>query len=119
MNMPTEVVQAADALLQAMRGTDAFQEYERLKKSVLSDEVNRRLLERFTRAQTALQMAAMAGTEPRDEDASEFEKLSALLYQSEEVTEYLLAQMRAQQLVAETLERLTHEVGISVDIKEA
>lgn len=109
----------ADELLAALRRTEAFTQYNRLKETVLRDEVNRRLLERFTHAQAALQMAAMAGTEPREEDTAEFEKLSALLYQSEEVTEYLLAQMRAQQLVAETLERLTREVGISVDIKEA
>lgn len=119
MNMPQEVSQAADALLQALRRTEALSEYTRLRQIVMADEVNRRLLSRFTRAQTALQMAAMAGTEPREEDAAEFEKLSALLYQSEDVTEYLLAQMRAQQLIAETLERLTREVGISVDIKEA
>lgn len=119
MTMPNEVARAADELLTALRRTEAFTQYNRLKKTVLSDEVNRRLLERFTRAQAALQMAAMAGTEPREEDTAEFEKLSALLYQSEEVTEYLLAQMRAQQLVAETLERLTREVGINVDIKEA
>jgi len=119
MPMPEEVVKAADALLDAMRRTPAFQEYERLKENVMADEVNRRLLDRFMRAQAALQMAAMAGSEPRAEDAAEFEKLSALLYQSPEVTDYLLAQMKVQQMVAQTLSRITDEAGISIDIKEA
>ena len=119
MTMPTEVSQAADALLEALRQTEAFQTYDALKETVMADEVNRRLLERFMRAQSALQMAAMAGSEPREEDASEFEKLSALLYQSPEVTAFLLAQMRVQQLVAQTMSRITGEAGISIDIREA
>lgn len=119
MNMPNEVAQAADALLDALRRTETFQTYEALKKSVLADEVNRRLLDRFMRAQSALQMAAMAGSEPREEDTAEFEKLSALLYQSPEVTDFLLAQMKVQQLVAQTMSRITGEAGISIDIREA
>ena len=119
MNMPIEVAQAADALLTALRNTETFQTYEALKTSVMADEVNRRLLDRFMRAQSALQMAAMAGSEPREEDTVEFEKLSALLYQSPEVTDFLLAQMRVQQLVAQTMSRITVEAGISIDIREA
>lgn len=119
MNMPNEVAQAADALLDALRRTETFQTYEALKKSVLADEVNRRLLDRFMRAQSALQMAAMAGSEPREEDTAEFEKLSSLLYQSPEVTDFLLAQMKVQQLVAQTMSRITGEAGISIDIREA
>jgi len=119
MNMPAEVAQAADALLTALRHTETFQTYEELKKSVMADEVNRRLLDRFMRAQSALQMAAMAGSDPREEDTAEFEKLSALLYQSPEVTDFLLSQMKVQQLVAQTMSRITGEAGISIDIREA
>ena len=119
MPMPEEVTRAAEGLLIAIKSTPVFREYEELKNSVMADEVNRRLLGRFTRAQAALQMAAMAGSEPKPEDAAEFEKLSALLYQSPEVTDYLLAQMKVQQLVAQTLSLITDEAGISFDIKES
>ncbi|MEG0270106.1 MAG: YlbF family regulator [Clostridia bacterium] len=113
-----EVTQATNQLLEALRGTDDFIRYSALKASVMGDDVNRRLLERFTRVQTALQMAALAGSEPRPEDASDYERLSALLYESEELTEYLLSQMRVQQLVASTMERLTHEVGLDIELPE-
>ena len=119
MPMPEEVTRAAENLLNAIKSTPVFQEYDQLKTSVMADEVNRRLLDRFMRAQAALQMAAMAGHEPRQEDAAEFEKLSTLLYQSPEITDYLLAQMKVQQLVAQTLSLITAEAGISIDIKEA
>ena len=119
MSMPFEVARAADDLLEALRATETFQTYDALKKTVMADDVNRRLLDRFMRAQSSLQMAAMAGSDPREEDTAEFEKLSALLYQSPEVTDFLLAQMRVQQLVAQTLSRITGEAGINIDIREA
>lgn len=119
MHLPEEVMRAADELLYALKKTEAFQEYDALRRTVLSDEVNRRLLDRFARAQSALQMAAMAGREPREEDAGEFERLSTLLYDSPEVTDYLLAQMKVQQLVARTMDRIMSEAGVSIDIKES
>ncbi len=119
MHMPEEVSRAADALLDALAHTPAFEEYNALRQSVMADEVNRRLLNRFARAQSALQLSAMAGSEPREEDTAELEKLSALLYENAEITDYLLAQMKVQQLVAATMEKLTREAGIQIDIPEA
>lgn len=119
MHMPEEVSRAADLLMAAIKNTESFQTYDKLRSSVMSDEVNSRLLERFTRSQTILQMSVMAGKEPDEETAAEFEKLSMLLYQNEEVADYLLAQMRVQQLVAATMERITREAGIKIDIPEA
>ena len=119
MHMPEEVSRAADQLLDALRNTEAFVQYDELRKTVLAGEVNRRLLERFARAQSALQLAAIAGHEPREEDAGEFERLSALLYDSPEITDYLLAQMKVQQLVAATMEKLTREAGIQIEIPQA
>ena len=118
MHMPEEVSMAADQLLEALKKTDAFVHYDALRQSVLSDEVNRRLLDRFARAQSALQLAAIAGSEPKEEDTSEFEKLSALLYDNPEITDYLLAQMKVQQLVAATMEKLTREAGIQIEIPQ-
>jgi len=119
MHMPEEVSRAADQLLDALKNTEAFVQYDELRKTVLADEVNRRLLDRFARAQSALQLAAISGHEPREEDAGEFEKLSALLYDSPEITDYLLAQMKVQQLVAATMEKLTREAGIQFEIPQA
>ena len=119
MHMPEEVTRAADELLNALKRTEAFEEYNALRRIVMADEVNCRLLERLNRAQSALQMAAMAGSEPREDDVHEFEKLSALLYENPDITDYLLAQMKVQQLVAQTMSRITGEAGISIDIREA
>jgi len=119
MHMPEEVTRAADELLNALKRTEAFEEYNALRRIVMADEVNCRLLERLNRAQSALQMAAMAGSEPREDDVHEFEKLSALLYENPDITDYLLAQMKVQQLVAATMEKLTREAGIRIDLPDA
>ena len=116
MELPYEVASATDALLAALRETEPFQTCAALRESVMEDEVSRRLLERFTRAEAALRMAAAAGVEPRAEDAREFERLSALLYESDEVSAYLLARMSAQRLAAEVMERVAQAADIGAEI---
>lgn len=116
MELPVEVASATDALLAALRETEPFRTCAALRESVMEDEVSRRLLERFTRAEAALRMAAAAGVEPRAEDAREFERLSALLYESDEVSAYLLARMSAQRLAAEVMERVAQAADIGAEI---
>ena len=53
MTLPEEVERAAEALLAAMRKTEAFETYAALRRQVMADEVSRRLLSRFTRAESA------------------------------------------------------------------
>ena len=116
MNMPAEVAQAADALLAVLRNTETFQTYEELKKSVMADEVNRRLLDRFMRAQSALQMAAMAGQQPDSDDMQRFQGITSLLFAKSEVSQYLLAEMRLQQAMADIFKILTEAADLDMDI---
>lgn len=107
---------AAEELVCALHETDTYREYASLRESVMADAENRVLLRRFTEAQTALQMAALAGHEPREEDTAQFERLSTLLYSADDMTDYLLAQMKVQKMVAELLERITRDVGIDIPL---
>ena len=116
MELPYEVASATDALLAALRETEPFRTCAALRESVMEDEVSRRLLERFTRAEAALRMAAAAGVEPRAEDVREFERLSALLYESDEVSAYLLSRMSAQRLAAAVMERVAEAADIGAEI---
>lgn len=116
MELPEDVARATDALLAALEATEAFETCARLRESVMADEVSRRLLGRFTRAEAALRMAAAAGSDPRPEDMQEFERLSALLYESDEVSAYLLARMSAQRLAAAVMERVAQAAEIGAEI---
>ena len=107
---------AVEELVCALHETETYREYASLRESIMADAENRVLIRRFTEAQTALQMAALAGHAPREEDTAQFEKLSALLYSGDEMTDYLLAQMKVQKMVAELLERITRDVGIDIPL---
>lgn len=112
------VEQATEALLQALRSTEEYTRYDELRQLVAQDEAESALLRRFISAQKAVQLSAIAGQPPREEDASAFESLSALVYQSDALSDYLLARMRVQQLVAGTLSAITREAGLDVELPE-
>ena len=113
-----ELERATEQLLDALRQTEEYTRYAGLKQSVMADAENRALLKRFLRAQTAVQMSALSGTQASDEDTNAFEALSALVYASDELTDFLLSQMRVQQLVAHTMQRVTQEVGLEIELPE-
>ena len=114
--MDENLRRAADDLLNALHETESWKHYATLRESVMADEGTAALLRRFAAAQSALQMAALSGGEPREEDTRAFEQLSALLYESEEASEYLLAQMKVQQLVAQLMEKITREAGLDIPL---
>lgn len=116
--MTPEVQQATDALLNALRHTETFQSYAQLKESVMANESSRALIRRFSSAQTALQLAALAGAEAKEEDTLAFEQLSALVYVNPELSDYLLAQMKVQQLAAAVMEQITKEADLDITLPE-
>lgn len=109
---------AIDQLIDAFRDTEDYRQYQELKEIVLADEASCALLRRFKSAQTALQLAAMAGREPSEEDAAAFEGLSGLLYANPDTADYLLAQMRLEQQVAQVMQRLTKAAGLDLSLPE-
>lgn len=117
MNTQTQDVRlAADRLSEAIKETESYQTYAALRENVLSDAENRALLKRFYSAQTALQMTSLAGKQPTEEEQTQFERISQLMYSSDELTDYLLAQMKVQKMVAELLEHITRDVGLDLPI---
>ena len=104
--------EAIAQLVDALKTTEEYQQYQELKSTVQADEASMALLRRFQSAQTALQLAALAGKDPSEEDATAFEGLSNLLYTNPDTADYLLAQMRMQQLVAQIMQKLTSAAGL-------
>lgn len=111
-----QVNQAAETLIGAIRETEMYQAYQSLREHVMASDESRALLHIYTQTQSRLQMAALAGIEPRQEDTEAFEKLSGLLYADDLLTEYLLTQMKVQKMVAELWERITNDVGLDVPL---
>lgn len=110
--------EAITQLVEALKATEDYRQYQELRKTVLADEASCALLRRFQSAQTALQLAALAGREPSEEDTSAFEGLSGLLYANPDTADYLLSQMRMQQLVAQVMQKLTTAAGLEETLPE-
>lgn len=110
--------EAIDQLVEALKKTDDYRQYQELRSAVMADESSGILLRRFQSAQTALQLSALAGKEPSEEDTAAFEGLSGMLYANPDTADYLLMQMRMQQLVAQIMQRLTSAAGLDETLPE-
>ena len=112
----TSVNEATELLANAIRHTEEYQQYQALKDAVLANETNRALLKEYQRLQTKLQMAAVSGLESSSEDVQRFQQMTSLLYMNAETAQYLMAQMRVQQLTGEVFQRVTNAAGLELEL---
>ena len=104
----------AHRLAQEIRQSEEYQTYHALKEAVMADETPAALLKEYKKLQLRLQMAAVSGTQPDNDDMQRFQGISALLFGKLEVSQYLLAEMRLQQEVAGILRIITDAADIDM-----
>jgi cell fate (sporulation/competence/biofilm development) regulator YlbF (YheA/YmcA/DUF963 family) len=102
----------AHDLAREIRESEECQTYLRLKEAVFADDTNKTLLTEYKKMQTRLQMAAMAQSSGREEEMQRFSQLTALLFANQEVSAYLLAEMRLQQAMGDIFKILTDASGL-------
>lgn len=107
---------AAHRLAQEIRQSEEYQTYHRLKDEVMADETVAALIREYKKLQISLQMAAMASQQPDAEDMQRFSGISALLFGKPEVSQYLLAEMRLQQAMADIFKIITDAAGLDLTI---
>lgn len=104
----------AHRLAQEIRQSEEYQTYHALKEEVMADETTAALLKEYKKLQLRLQMAAVSGTQPDNDDMQRFQGISALLFGKLEVSQYLLAEMRLQQEVGGILRIITDAADIDM-----
>ena len=104
----------AHRLAQEIRQSEEYQTYHALKEEVMADETTAALLKEYKKLQLRLQMAAVSGTQPDNDDMQRFQGISALLFGKLEVSQYLLAEMRLQQEVEGILRIITDAADIDM-----
>lgn len=109
----------AHHLAREIQQTDAYRNYHALKELVEESETNRVLLKEYKRLQMSLQLRFAGGGEQEGEDVQRFSQLSALLMSNEEISQFLLAEMQLQKLLADLMKILTDATGISFDLPGA
>ena len=115
LDHPT-IPEATEQLAAALRGSDECRQYLALKDAVMASESNRALLKEYQRTQTRLQMAAVSGQEADSDDVERFSKLSSLLYMNAEVAQYLIAQLRVQQMMGSVFQSIAGAAGLDIDL---
>ena len=103
-------------LAQDIRDSEEYKTYHELKESVMADETTAALIREYRKLQMTLQMAAMSGTTPIDEDMQRFSGISGLLFAKQEVSAFLLAEMRLQQMTADIFKIVTEAAGLDLAV---
>ncbi len=107
---------AAHALAKQIKESEEVREYQRLKEIVEESETSRALIKEYKRLQMAVQMAAMSGTQMPAEDMGRFQQISSLLYAGTDTSQYLMAEMRLQQSLADIYNIIAGASGISLEL---
>ncbi len=105
-------------LAQDLRESEEYKTYHALKESVMEDETTAALLREYRKLQISIQMSAMGGKMPEGEDQQRFSGISALLFSKPEVSQYLLAEMRLQQTLADIFRILTEAADVEMGFPE-
>ena len=103
-------------LAQDIRESEEYKTYHELKETVMSDETTAALIREYRKLQMTIQMSAMGGKSASDEDMQRFSGISTLLFSKQEVSNYLLAEMRLQQMMADIFKIVTEAADVDISI---
>ena len=107
----------AYALAAEIRDSEEGRTYRSLKDTVMADETQAALIREYKKLSVSLQMAAVNGTQGSAEDMQRFSGIAALLFAKPEVQQYLLAEMRLQQAMADIFRILTDAAGLELGLQ--
>ena len=103
-------------LAQDIRDSEEYRRYHELKETVMSDETTAALVREYRKLQMTIQMAAMSGRTAEDEDMQRFSGISTLLFSKQEVANFLMAEMRLQQMMADIFKIVTEAADVDITV---
>ncbi len=106
----------AHRLAQDIRQSEEYQTYHALKETVMTDETTAALIKEYKKLQVKLQMAAVSGAQADSDDMQRFQGITSLLFTKPEVSQYMLAEMRLQQAVADIFRIVTEAADIDMGL---
>lgn len=109
-----QVYDEANRLAAAIRESDLCREYRQLKEEIDGNETNRALIKEYKKLQMQLQLAAVAGSATSDADSQRFQQIGALLFAQPVTSQFLLSEMRVQQMMADVYKALSDAAGLEL-----
>lgn len=107
---------SVNALAREIEASQEVREYKRLKELVDQNETTRALLKEYKRLQMLVQVSAMSGQATPTEEMTRFQQISSLLYAGTDTSQFLLAEMRLQQALADIYGIISKASGISLEL---
>ena len=102
----------AHQLARELKNSEEWQTYHQLRETVMGDETQAALIQEYRKLQVNIQMAALSGKSPDNEDMQRFSGITALLYSKPEVSQFL----RLQQTMADLFKILTEAADLDLQI---
>lgn len=107
---------SAHRLAADIRASEEYQTYHALRDVVMADETTAALIKKYKELQVTIQMAVMSGTQADAEDMQRFQGISSLLFANAEVSQYMLAEMRLQQALADIFKIVTEAADLDINL---
>ena len=103
-------------LADEIRKSEEYTTYHGLKDIVMADETQAALIREYRRLQTVIQMNMLAGQQNDPEEMQRFTALSTLLFSKQEVSQFLLSEVRLQQTLADIMKIITEATGLDIQL---
>ena len=106
----------AHALARALKESEEYREYMRLKEVAYDDGTNKALLDEYKRLQFRFQAKLAAGETLPEEDMQRLQPIGALLQFNSDVSAYLMAEFRFQRMLSDIFKILADVAGVDLDM---
>ena len=110
------VYDQAHVLAQAIKQSDEFKEYDRLRQLAYEDGTNKELLDAYKKLQYKTQARLAAGDRVDEDDFKRLQQIASLLQYNKDAGEYLMAEFRFQKMLADLYKILADVAGIDLDM---
>ena len=105
----------AHQLARALKDSEEYREYQRLREVAYQEETNRALLDEYKRLQFRMQAKVASGEHMPEEDFQRLQQIGAILQFNPDVSQYLLAEFRFQKMLSDIFKILADVANIDLD----
>ena len=106
----------AHALARALKESEEYREYMRLKETAYDDGTNKALLDEYKRLQFRMQAKLAADESMPAEDMQRLQQIGALLQFNPDVSAFLMAEFRFQRMLSDIFKILADVAGVDLDM---
>lgn len=110
------VYDQAHTLCRALKESEEYREFMRLKELAYADATNSALLDEYKRLQFRLQAKMASGETLPEDDMQRLNQIAMLLQLNKDAGEFLVAEFRYQRLLADVFRIISEVSGISPDM---